>query len=221
MKHLLFIVFLIIGQVVLGQSFEGEIRYSIEYLEIPQQLASFKKNLPTEEVLHIKGDKVRHEGATAFGARFVKVKEFDKNDMFILWDHAGNLLHIDLTAEEFKADQNGGPDVYLSPSAESKMIFGYDCSKATFTYPGDSRSSYYVFYTTSINWKALNLIKGVPGLPLEFVYNNQGMVMRVTATSIKSIPQKDAYFQVPSNYTTMNLSEFNLYLNELGSDYVD
>jgi hypothetical protein len=87
-------------------------------------------------------------------------------------------------------------------TSETKDILGFNCRKATITFP-DSNYSYSVFYTNDIdirNVNATNPYRKIEGVLMEFELNMYYFRMRFTADKYITDSKNDAHFTVPANY---------------------
>jgi GLPGLI family protein len=94
---------------------------------------------------------------------------------------------------------------------ETKTILGYTCKKALIIQDGNEMTAWYTEDFT-VYKKGINFMQEqVPGAPLEFEMNMNGLGMKVTAKSVeKSLSSKKLFdLTVPDGYEVTSLDELN------------
>lgn len=112
--------------------------------------------------------------------------------------------------EELKGQQ---PKTKLTLVDETKVIQGYTCKKGLVT--DDNGNEFVFWYTQEITASKAGqdyLNKDVPGFPLEYEINNQGLKMLMKATNIqksldKAEKKKLFSLKIPEGYKEMTLED--------------
>ncbi|HPS62439.1 MAG TPA: hypothetical protein PLK82_05225 [Bacteroidales bacterium] len=193
-----------------GKPFEGVITYKITYPDSKaseSQMAMYPKVL----IVSVKGDKSRTDISMA-GMNTVEITDYKEKMSVTLLNMMGQKYAIKKTLSDMEkeAAEVGKPSVELQ--AETKVIAGYTCKKAIVTVNNDgAKSTFEVFYCPELGSKLINfsdpIYKDIDGTLMEFSMIQNGMTMKITASSIekKSLPEKD--FQIPADYTITTVDE--------------
>ena len=100
----------------------------------------------------------------------------------------------------------------------TKQILNYACQEAIVSFPGTTKKSFPVYYTTEINFdepNATSPFKEIPGILMEF-HATLGTTM-VIMVAEKYLPGKvpDKEFIIPKHYKEINKNELENILNAL------
>lgn len=100
----------------------------------------------------------------------------------------------------------------------TKQILNYDCQEAIVSFPGTTKKSFPIYYTTEINFdepNATSPFKEIPGILMEF-HATLGQTM-VIMVAEKYLPGKvpDKEFIIPKHYKEINKNELENILNAL------
>ncbi len=189
------------------KTFEGTIKYKIEYNEIPDEMAGYESMLAKEMIIKIKGNKSRTEQSTAMGTS-VNIADGNKKTVTTLMNMMGNKIAIVMTEEEVNKKNNTKTTSKITYTSETKKIAGYNCKKAIVPASNDD-DKMTIYYTDKINPPKIGEIyKGLKGFPLQYEMKDQGLEMTVTATEIKKEKVADSEFIVPKDYEITTMEKF-------------
>ncbi|MCB0397366.1 MAG: DUF4412 domain-containing protein [Flavobacteriales bacterium] len=186
-------------------TFKGSLTYSINYIDLPEEVAGMSSVLPKEMKMTFSGEMSRLEQNVLGGSQVVVTNNAEGTG-FVLMDMMGQKTAIKLSAEELLKEKQKTNDQKVEYVNEKKTIAGYPCQKALIT---DAESG-----TTNVIWytKALNITKHrdyteLDGFPLEFETNQDGMHMVMKVTKVAEHEVEDALFQIPKGYQVMTMDE--------------
>lgn len=116
--------------------------------------------------------------------------------------------------EEMGTDEDDSDEnVTVTLSKETKTIAGYKCKKAVLLDEEGNEITYWYTDKIKANTKGQdNFNNKIPGFPLEYSVNNEGMLMTFTATVVeKKLDNKSALFaiEIPAGYQKMTYEEFS------------
>ncbi|MBL0310609.1 MAG: DUF4412 domain-containing protein [Bacteroidetes bacterium] len=223
MKNTLFTVFacLFINLFTTAQSkiTEGKVVYSVTLPEAKKgDENALAMAMGKEQVIYFKGDRSRIETKTSMGDVVVLNNRAD-GSMYTLMNLMGKKIAMKMEEGDMEAvkaslhpednDKAKEPEVKLT--SETKKIADYKCKKALVTYPSENGEKVQgeVWYTDQIGFSGPRefKIKGIEGFPMEFSYNARGISVKMTCTSVESVPVKDDKFQIPDDYTIKTMME--------------
>ncbi len=197
--------------------FEGTIVYSItlEGMEnMPPEAAGMMKNM--ELVYSLKNEHFRMDTKTMMSNTIV-ISDSKKQTAFTLMDMMGSKFMIKVKPEDIKKETDApAPKIVLLD--ETKEIAGYTCKKASITMNmgtgtgtglGTGEITTIVYYTDKIaNSKAYGTrFRSLPGFPLEYSIDMNGMKMKMTTTSVTKEKIEDSKFDLPSGYKETTTEE--------------
>ncbi|GAB5525742.1 MAG: hypothetical protein Roseis2KO_36140 [Roseivirga sp.] len=186
--------------------FEGVVVYSIEYIEVPDEVKGMESMLPQTTSMSISGDMVRVEQEVMGGSQIVIVDN-QKKESHILMDMMGQKLDIFLSKAEMEKAEKEAPEMIVKELSGTKTILGYKCKEALITDP-DTGNTQKVFYTNKLEIDHKDF-KSLKGFPLEYYTTQQGMQLRMTATEVTKKDLPATYFEVPGGYQRMTMDELN------------
>ncbi len=187
---------------------EGTIKYKINMEDVPEEYSSMS-NMTMKIVW--KGDKVYSETVNPY----MKVISIEKpGETITLLDQGGRKMMF--KSQDHKDDNNeqnnGNVDVNIEYTKEAKTILGYVCKKAIIKTKESKRNDtieYVVWYTDKIPNKMKNSNNGnngniselskIPGMPMEYSFDLQGIKVTVTVTDINYDPVPDEIFNVSTD----------------------
>lgn len=205
MKSIFVLLALLFTFQISAQQFEGEITYSISYLEVPEEIQGMESMLPTEMKYYFSGDKMAIQQSTMFGTQSV-VMDNASNTGFVLMDMIGQ--KIALKVDDTKGEEETAVPA-VNKTSETKKIAGYNCTK--YLLKMDEMDDTEIWATTELKAKmgAKSPLGTVDGFPLEYVSAKDGVKTRLTATSVSEKTVESAMFQIPEGYTIMTQEEMN------------
>ena len=185
--------------------FEGKIVYSIDFIgaNMPPQAKSMMAGSKT--TVYIKGAKARTE--MSMGPQTTTSFYDSKTNISVtLMEVMGSKYKIKTDAS--KKDEKK-PEVKVNVTSETKVIAGYTCKKAnvTVTDQKGTAQATTIWFTEEIS-NHMNTtnengaqFKDIKGMPLEYEIKTQnGMSMKMTATSVSKETVADSKFTIPDGY---------------------
>ncbi len=204
MKKIIVAVSLLLPAFLNAQSFEGVIKYSMEYKG--DQAAMLQKTAPSANVITVKGKnaKVVMEGGI-YGAMIGDIINIgDENTTYFV--QASQKTAYKVKSDEVK-DDDKSEDATVTKESGTATILGYKCQKYKVV---TKQGTNYVWATKEIDanmaeFKGKVVYKGVEGMVMKQEMNmtEQGMTYTVVMTMVsfdkKSVSDKE--FQIPTDYT--------------------
>jgi hypothetical protein len=194
-----FILYFEVGrsQKISIEPFEGTIVYSIEYLELPNDVENFESTLPEEMKMSISGDMVKIEKKVVGGNQIILIDN-EKKESHVLIDMMGQQLDFLISSDDINSAEEEAPETNIEELKGSKTILGFQCKKAQIRNM-ESGNTQTFFYTKKLEIKHKDFMD-LDGFPLQYLTSQQGMKLRMTATHIESRRLSPSYFEVPSGY---------------------
>lgn len=205
MKRLLLISILALSySISLAQGFEGIIKFSISYEEMPAEMGEAVAMLPKEQIFYIKGTKSKFVQNSSMSNTTV-ISDSDDKSSIVLMEAMGQKYKMTMTSEEVEEMEQETMDaIQIEYVNESKTIAGYSCKKAIVKMEGMDEEAVF-YYTDKIPPLKLSGMEGLhlKGLPLEYIISMEGMKMVMKATSVEKTSVANSTFDVPEGYTEM------------------
>ena len=180
-----------LSQSVYAQVNEGTITYSLDFpeLEIP---AAQKSLLPSEAIAYFKGGNYRNEITGGMGMKSITIS--NEKESVMLLDIMGNKKAIkNVIKKDSKSNR-------VKITDEKKRIAGYDCQKAILS-TGDGEIVD-VWFTKDISgggsWGGS--FGEINGAPLEYIIDNKGMKIKMTAVKVSAEKVNLNVFDIPEGY---------------------
>ena len=133
--------------------------------------------------------------------------------LILLGGLMGNMGVITSLEEMGTDEDDSDENVTVTRSKETKTIAGYKCKKAVLLDEEGNEITYWYTDKIKANTKGQdNFNNKIPGFPLEYSVNNEGMLMTFTATVVeKKLDNKSALFaiEIPAGYQEMTYEEFS------------
>ncbi len=193
--------------------FEGEIVYSIEYGQLPDQ-PGIENMLPKEMKNSFKGDKTRVDQVlgTSGNSMFIVT---DYTDMigFIAQNMMGQKILIKIDESALKETLETNKNAQVEYKDEYKEILGYKCQKAILTMDNVSSE---IYFTDQLPNKANKQFIKLKGMPLEYTIKQQGLEMTLVATSIEKKSIDASIFEKPTGYQEFSMEDLkNMGMGEI------
>lgn len=192
-----------------AQTFEGVIKYTISYENLPAEMEEYKSMLPSEAISTIKGHMFKMEQPLSMGMKQVTIMDNEAESGVLLMDMMGKKSAIVLdkeSREKFEEDQADPEFEYFS---ETKKIAGYDCKKAIMTMSnGEDTVELEVYYTEDIAGSGINQMRGLKGFPLQYSTAMGQFIMTLTAESVDEKKVSDEAFTIPEGYEHITFEDF-------------
>lgn len=202
-NKIFFAVVLLSPMFLSAQSFEGVIKFSMEYKG--DQVEMIKAMAPSGNTITVKGKntKVVMEGGGMKAMIGDVISKGDEKTTYFV--QADNKTVYKVKSEELKSDKE--EDAKVTKENSTATILGYKCQKYKVV---TAKGTNYVWATTDINvgdadYKGKVMYKGIEGVAMKFEMNisEQGVSYTVTSTMV-SFDKKtvsDSEFSIPSDYT--------------------
>ncbi len=210
MKHFLFFVFTLAALSVGAQVKTGTVTYSIKVesgMEDNPFVLEMMKNAEITAAFYPKNSSVK----TTMGVYMTTttIIQLKKKKAITLMDAMGTKCGVNMTLSELKKQNNTTSS--FTETNETKEILGYQCKKGTFT--AEDGTTGEIWYTTDIkaNMDGQQLFSITDkGFILEESSNTNGVMLRITATSVNLDPVNKESFSliIPEGYKVMTPAEF-------------
>jgi hypothetical protein len=185
---------------------EGKVVYKITYpeMELDNQTAAM---LPSESVVFFKNTKSRTDVSMGMGMTTSTIIDSKTDSHIALFDMMGNKSAVITTPEEVQKHRDSQKNSKVIQTEEKKEIAGYDCKKIVLSNNDTTRME--MFYTDKINPKAKLMpeARNIEGFPLEYIMEQNGMKMKMTAMSVTEEKVSDDQFVIPPDYTVKTMEE--------------
>ena len=199
MKNLLlaFVAVAIALPTLAQKKFEGTITFSLEYQDLPAEMAAMEAMLPDEMTTQIKGDKTRLEQSLGMGMSQVTITDLKKGSGTLLMDMMGKKMAVEMSKDDLKEMDKKKSD--KKPEFKyvdgTKKIAGYDCKKALVSVEGMGEME--IFYTDELPAGTNKQFEGLKGFPLEYTIDSGQFKMKMTAKSVKKEALGANLFAIP------------------------
>ena len=196
-----------------AQLTEGHITYTIEASsENPDmQMVTGMMQGSTLDI-HFKDKITRSEMKMGSMMNIVTVSNENSGEILLLMSGMIGKNAILMTTEEVEALSEGKPEMNVELLDETKTIEGYLCKKAVLSDENGGESIFW--YTEEIEISKVGqtyLNKEVPGFPMEYDLNNNGLKMTMTVSKFEKKLDKNIKslfdMNIPEGYKTLTLEE--------------
>lgn len=183
---------------------EGHISYSIELTSdnADMQLAIGMMQGSTLEVF-FKDQTTRAEMNMGTLIKVTTISDDNSGDVLMLMNGIVGQKAIKTTAEELNEQLHEKPVYKITLVEESKLIMDYECKKAILTDEDGQENIFWYNQDIQVAKKGQQyLYEDIPGFPMQYEINNNGLKMVMTVTTLKT--------QLDNNTTTlfeMNIPE--------------
>jgi GLPGLI family protein len=197
----------VIGQPAKKDVRSGKIIFEISYPESnmdEQRLAM----MPKKSILYFKDNMSKAEVPMAAG-KMVIISNNKTETATMLMDMMGKKNQIEMSKEDMEK-QKSKAKPQVEKTNETKLICGYTCKKAIVTITTAKGSGKFdVWYTNDLKVKNSysSRIEGIDGFMLEFSSIENGMNIKMTATSVEPMTIDDSEFVIPEGYEKKNLND--------------
>lgn len=162
--------------------------------------------------IYFKEKKTRTEMKMGTMMSVITISNETSGDVLMLMSGMAGKNAIKSTLKEIEESSTEKPKVDVELIDETKTIEGYTCKKAIITDEEGNATVYW--YTEEINISKKGhsyLNEEVPGFPMQYEINNNGLKMLMTVTKFEKKLEKksDALFEmtVPEGYKIMTMEE--------------
>jgi GLPGLI family protein len=195
--------------------FEGKIVYAVDIVGTNLSPEAKSMMAGSKSVIYIKGTKSRME-MDMIMQKTISIYDYKTDTSITLIEVMGNKYKLKMDDKKSDKKAEKTPEIKVNVTSETKVIAGYTCKKAEVTVKDEKGNSVTnnIWFTEAIsnymNSSSKNgyHFKGIKGMPLEYEMKAQnGMVMRMTATSVIKEPVSDSKFEVPADYKEITVEE--------------
>jgi GLPGLI family protein len=196
-----------------AQLTEGHFTYTIEASsENPDmQMVTGMMQGSTLDI-HFKDKITRSEMKMGSMMNIVTVSNENSGEILLLMSGMIGKNAILMTTEEVEALSEGKPEMNVELLDETKTIEGYLCKKAVLSDENGGESIFW--YTEEIEISKVGqtyLNKEVPGFPMQYDLNNNGLKMTMTVSKFEKKLDKNIKslfdMNIPEGYKTLTLEE--------------
>jgi GLPGLI family protein len=211
MKNFILTLFLALS--LKAQLTEGHFTYTIEASsENPDmQMVTGMMQGSTLDI-HFKDKITRSEMKMGSMMNIVTVSNENSGEILLLMSGMIGKNAILMTTEEVEALSEGKPEMNVELLDETKTIEGYLCKKAVLSDENGGESIFW--YTEEIEISKVGqtyLNKEVPGFPMQYDLNNNGLKMTMTVSKFEKKLDKNIKslfdMNIPEGYKTLTLEE--------------
>ncbi len=213
---LLFAMTIVTSVMSFAQLAEGLISYDIEMSSDDPDMAMAVTMFSGSSMdLYFANDIARTE--LDFGAMMsmtTVVNNATDEIMILMGGMMGNKAVL-TNSEEMKINEDETPETTITLTKEKKTILGYKCKKAIITdEEGNEMEYWYTEEISTISTDKQSAIAKLPGLPLEYSVDRNGMIMSFTATVVKksldaSTIEEKFSMAIPDGYEELTYEEFS------------
>lgn len=184
---------------------EGTAHYKIDYT-MESDEGGMKGMLPTDANMSFKGDMFMVETT---GGMFDQktISDSKKQESTMLMDMMGNKVAVKITKADIEKEKNKGAKPKVEITNETKMIAGYNCTKAIVKAEGAEPAEIWFTKDLAINNGFSQGYDGIDGMMLEYSVSQKMFTMKMTCTEIKADKVDDKVFEIPSDYKQMTREE--------------
>ena len=202
------ILFIFSGLNSFSQLSEGHITYSIKINVTDPEMKMVAGMLDGSKMeLYFSKNQTRSELNMGMIMNITTISDADKDSLVMLMGGmmGQNALKTSITEMTNKIGADSTSKLKLLD--ETKKILDYNCKKAVLIDSAGNRSEFW--YTNEIIVSKLGqtyLNSEIPGFPMEFELNNNGVNMKLTATDFKkdiSTSKHLFLLEIPSSYTIL------------------
>lgn len=196
-----------------AQLTEGHFTYTIEASsENPDmQMVTGMMQGSTLDI-HFKDKITRSEMKMGSMMSIVTVSDENSGEILLLMSGMVGKNAILMTTEEIEALSEGKPEMNVELLDDTKTIEGYLCKKAVLSDENGGESIFW--YTEEIEISKVGqtyLNKEVPGFPMQYDLNNNGLKMTMTVSKFEKKLDKNTKslfdMNIPEGYKTLTLEE--------------
>lgn len=216
-KSIITLVFMLAGIASWAQMKEGSIKYDMAFSsDDPEMSMAIMMMSGSTMNMFFKEEASRVEIAMGSMMNMVTVSdEKDKKAMLLMSIpmmsmNQGTIATLE-EMESLKSDETTLPEVQLVKG--KKKILGYKCKKAITVDESGNEATFWYTDKIEVNKKGQSYMNDkVPGLPLEYEINQNGMIVKMTAKEITeslTADQTSTLFklEIPEGYEVKTLEE--------------
>jgi hypothetical protein len=197
---------------------QGEIEYKITYPYNSNVTGVMEMMLPKELSVKFKGTKMiaTIKRGKIFTTQIVSDEATQKLEMRL--DFGSDVINTFLTPDDVDLFLKTQPKYTVSKPQKADSLVGCSAVKYIIDCANDTLPPFDCYFTEDLTiqdaaW--FTALKGAKGMPLVYLIDRFGIIMKVEATKFtpKEITEKD--FEPTENYTTVPFSKYDKKLNDL------
>lgn len=186
---------------------EGKVIYELSFPDMELDAATASM-MPSEMTIYFKDYLMRTEMNMGMGMSTVSISNGKEKITTVLTDIMGNKSAVKMTEADMEKQKSRVPKYEIINSDAAKEIAGYKCKRADIK---SKDGDFSVWFTGDIAVKNSNWdspFKGINGFLMEFVMNQGGMNMKLSAKNVIEEKVNDSMFTVPEGYKMTTPDEF-------------
>lgn len=198
---------------LMAQITEGHISYKIDVsTDNPDMQMAIGMMQGSTMDLYFKEKTTRAEVKMGTMMNITTITNENSGDILMLMSGMIGQTAIKSTMAELEAENADKPNYEISLVDETKEILGYACKKAIMTSEDGLESIFWYTEEIAISKKGQSYMnESVPGFPLQYDLNNNGMKMQMTVSNFEQkLDKKSAALfemKVPDGYKEMTMEE--------------
>lgn len=197
----------------LAQLTEGHFTYSIEATtDNPEMQMAIGMMQGSTLDVHFKDKMTRSQMKMGTMMNITTISNEATGDVLMLMSGMIGQNAIKSTLKELEESNTEKPVYTVDLINETKTIEGYTCKKAVMTDEAGVESVFWYTEEVTVSKKGQNYLnEDIPGFPMQYEMNNNGMKMTMTVTKLeKKLDKKSASLfemTVPEGYKIMTMEE--------------
>jgi len=188
---------------------EGVIEYDAAVIDQSNPMAGLAPNKMSIKFKNNKSCAEMSAGMGLFSTSFISNPE--TKTLTQLVKLLNKKFSLVLNEEQLKKENASYP-FEVTPTNETKLIAGYNCSKAHVKFKDDSAPEFDIYYTKELdiqNPNFANPFHMVDAVLMEYQMKKFGLEMKFTVKNIKKELIEDAVFDLPDDYKSISQQEMN------------
>lgn len=194
-----------------AQLTEGHVQYNIDMSsDDPEMEMAVSMMQGSTLDLYFSENKSRTEMSMGSMMKISTVTNVKSDEVLMLMSGMIGKKAVKSSLSELEAEAGEKPDYVVELIDESKEIEGYTCKKAVLTDQDDNEMTFWYTEEIEVNKKGQNYLnEDVPGFPMEFELNQNGMIMSMTVSLFKDSLEDDSVFdiKIPEGYEEMSMDD--------------
>lgn len=194
-----------------AQLTEGHVQYKIDMSsDNPEMEMAVSMMQGSTLDLYFSDDKSRTEMSMGSMMKISTVTNVKSDEMLMLMSGMIGKKAVKSSLSELEAEAGEKPDYEVELLDETKKIEGYTCKKAVLTDEEDNEMIFWYTEEITVNKKGQSYLnEDVPGFPMEFEINQNGMIMSMTVSQFNDSLEDDSVFDIaiPEGYEEMTMED--------------
>lgn len=198
---------------LMAQLTEGHITYKIDITSDnpDMQMAVSMMQGSTMEV-YFADKNTRSEMKMGTVMTVTTITSESTGDMLMLMSGMVGQNAIKSKLDEVESKKEEAPKMEVTLVEETKTISGYTCKKAIVTTEDGTETVYWYTSEIEVSKRGQNYLSAdIPGFPMQFELNNNGMIMTMTVEKLdKKLGKKSSELfdmKIPAGYKEMTMEE--------------